>query len=201
MRKKVSILFIFLGVMFVFLGCEPIINMMAFHPDTRNVLSKDQLPNNVREVFIKTEDNLKIQSYFLPDKSSDKLLIYYHGNAGNISQRMSDLLEIRKSGINVLGAGYRGYGKSQGVPNEKGIYIDGKGTLNYAIRTLGFPLNKVIILGRSIGTTVAVNTSQHKKINKMILVTPLTSGKDHANSIGLGGFSFLAGDSFNCHKT
>ncbi|MDH3348266.1 MAG: alpha/beta hydrolase [Desulfobulbaceae bacterium] len=170
---------------------------MAFHPDVENILLTDQLPLNVQEIFIETEDNLKIQSYFIPNSSSDKVLIYFHGNAGNICHRLPDLLQLSSFGVNVLGVGYRGYGKSQGVPSEEGIYIDGMSSLKYVTNQLGFSLNNVIIMGRSIGSTVAINTAQHLNIKGLILVSPLTSGRDHAKVTGLGAVSFLAGNAFD----
>ncbi|MCP4682043.1 MAG: alpha/beta hydrolase [Desulfobacterales bacterium] len=196
MKKLVLILIAFVNILILH-GCEPVVNKMAFHPDNQNVLSIDQLPSNFQEIFIETEDQVKIQGYFIANKSSNKILIYFHGNAGNICHRLPDLMQISSFGINVLGVSYRGYGKSRGKPSEKGIYIDGKAALNYSTRKLGFSLNNVIILGRSIGTAVAIHISQNLNIGGLILVTPLTSGADEANAIGLGLISFLAGNSFN----
>lgn len=196
MKKLALILISFFSIVILH-GCKLLVNKMTFHPDNANVLSTDQLPSNVQEIFIETEDQVKIQSYFIPNKSSEKILIYFHGNAGNICHRLPDLMQISNFGINVLGISYRGYGKSQGKPSEKGIYIDGEATLNYAIQRLDFSINNITLLGRSIGTTVAINTSQNLNIGGLILVTPLTSGKDHAQAAGLGFISFLAGDSFN----
>ncbi|MDP2645751.1 MAG: alpha/beta hydrolase [Desulfobacterales bacterium] len=196
MNKLAPLLLGFLSIL-VLHGCKSIVNKMAFFPDKKNVLSKDQLPADVQELFIETEDRIKIQSYFIPNSASDKIIIYFHGNAGNICGRLSDLMQINKLGVNVLGVGYRGYGKSQGKPSEAGIYLDGKAALTYATKRLGFPVGNVTIFGRSIGTAVAINTSQYLNINGLILVTPLTSGKDQAKSMGLGFISFLAGNSFN----
>ncbi len=178
-------------------GCKPVINAIAFHPDTKNVIPVDKLPQNVQEVFINTTDNIKIQSYFIPNKTSEKLIIYFHGNAGNIGHRLYDLKQLNSFSYNVLGVGYRGYGKSQGKPSEAGIYIDGKSALKYATDSLGFKLNNIYVFGRSIGTTVAINTSQNITLKGLILVSPLTSGKAQARTTGLRPFASLAGNSFN----
>jgi hypothetical protein len=170
---------------------------MAFHPDKLTSISRDKLPQGVQEIFIVTTDKIKIQSYFIPDSSSKKIVIFFPGNAGNISHRILDLLQIREFGVNVLGVGYRGYGKSEGKPSEKGIYLDGESALAYAIDTLGFNANDIYIFGRSIGTTVAIHTAQEKDIAGLILVTPLTSGKEQAKAMGLNSIAFLAGASFN----
>ncbi len=175
----------------------PVVNKMAFYPDTKNVIPAYKLPENVQEIFIETTDHIKIQSYFIPDETSDMILIYFHGNAGNIGHRLQDLMQLGSFGINILGVGYRGYGKSQGKPSENGIYIDGKSALSYATQELGFTVENIFIFGRSIGTTVAINTSQHIHIKGLILVTPLTSGEDQVKATGLGPVSSLAGKAFD----
>ena len=196
MKTIKSILSILVSLFFLY-GCRGIVNQMAFHPDTSNVIPGNRLPSNVKELFIETEDSLKIHSYFIPSKSSGKILVYFHGNAGNIGHRLPDLLKINESGFNVLGVSYRGYGKSEGKPDEVGIYMDGRAALEYVRDELGFPIKNIYILGRSIGTTVAINTSQDLKLGGLVLVSPLSSGKDQARASGLRPVSFLAGDAFN----
>ncbi len=195
--KFLSLLFVLLFSLFLFTSCDAIINLMAFHPDTQDVLSAERIPSNVEEIFLETEDNLKIQSYYLRYKTSDRLLIYFHGNAGNIGQRVYDLMRIRSFGINVLGLSYRGYGKSDGKPSETGLYIDGKTAIEYSIQKLGFPINNIYIMGRSIGSTVAVHSAQNLNYAGLILVSPLTSGKAQAKTTNLSSVAFLAGDAFN----
>lgn len=178
-------------------SCTGLVNTFAFHPDTENFYPDEKMPLNTNQVFITTADGIKLESYFLSNPLSDRVLIYFHGNAGNISHRIPDLARIRQFGINVLGVGYRGYGRSEGNASENGIYIDGKSALRYAIDTLGFPQDKIFIMGRSIGSTVAMNTSGAEPIAGMILVSPLTTAKDQAKAGGLWIISPLAGDAFN----
>ena len=178
-------------------SCESIRNGLAFHPDTTNTIPSNKLPAQVQEFFIPSTEDIQLQSYFIPYEKSDKLVVYFHGNAGNISHRLTDLLQLNSFGINVLGISYRGYGTSTGNPTEEGVYEDGLATLNHAISKLGFEESKIYILGRSIGTTVAINTAQSRSISGLILVTPLTSGADQAKAMGLNSVSSIAGKSFN----
>ena len=178
-------------------GCKPVINEFAFHPDTENVISASKLPDEIQEITISTADKVSITSLYLPSTKSDKLLIYFHGNAGNIYHRIPSLLQLHQFGINVIGVSYRGYGKSEGEPSEEGVYLDGKAVFRYAVEQLAFPKENIIILGRSIGTTVAINTAQNKQIGGVILITPLTNGKEQAEAAGLGAISLLAGSSFD----
>jgi len=179
------------------LGCEPLINKLAFHPDNVNVIPTNELPQGIEEMVVVTEDDVRIKNLYLPAPDSKKILIYFHGNAGNIYHRIPSLLRLHKLGLNVIGVSYRGYGKSEGDPSEDGLYKDGEAIFRYAHEKLGFAEKNIIIFGRSIGTTVAINTAQRKNISALVLVTPLTSGKAHANASGLSAVSSLAGSSFD----
>jgi fermentation-respiration switch protein FrsA (DUF1100 family) len=179
------------------LGCKPIVNMLVFYPDNVNVIPTDKLPYGIQEITITTEDNIKITSLYLPSAESNKVLIYFHGNAGNIYHRIPSLLQIHDLGVNVIGVSYRGYGKSEGDASEDGIYLDGEAIYQYVTGHMGFSKENIILFGRSIGTTVAINIAQSKNVRGIILVTPLTSAKDHAKASGLGVMASLAGDSFD----
>jgi fermentation-respiration switch protein FrsA (DUF1100 family) len=184
-------------LVFAISGCKPIINHFAFYPDTTNVIATEKLPENVQEITITTEDQVNITSLYLPSEGSEKLLIYFHGNAGNIYHRLSDLQQLQSFGVNIIGVSYRGYGKSDGSPSEAGIYLDGKAVYQHAVERLGFSAGNIIILGRSIGSTAAVDLAQGKKLHGVILVTPLSNGKEQATASGLGMISAFAGESFD----
>lgn len=192
MKKNYFILFI----CFILTGCSNLVNKVSFFPDTLNVVDKTLLPKEIQAIKIPTIDGLKIEGYFLKMPTSNYLLIYFHGNAGNIGQRLKSLTLINQIGINVLAVGYRGYGLSEGKPSEKGIYIDGQSALNYA-HQLGFKNNQIILFGRSLGTTVAIHNAQNLNLAGLILISPLTSGNEMAEQMGIGWLSFLTGNPFN----
>ena len=178
-------------------GCNQLVNKFAFHPDSENILQAHELPRGVEELVLVSDEGLESTSLFLPSADSEKLLIYFHGNAGNLYHRIPSLMQIHSIGVNVIGVGYRGYGKSEGSPSEEGIYRDGEAIFEYATSELGFREENIFILGRSIGTTVAIETAQYKTMGGLILVTPLTSGRAQAKQSGLGSISGLAGDVFD----
>lgn len=181
----------------VLVGCKPLINQFAFHPDTTNVLSPEQLPLGIQELVVTNKDGLELRSLFLPSAQSEKLVIYFHGNAGNIYSRIPNLMTFNQAGLNVLGVGYRGYGRSEGSPSEEGLYQDGATLFQYAKEELGYAEENIFILGRSIGSTVAIETAQDKNIAGLILSTPLTSAKDIVKSSGFGWISSLAGNALD----
>lgn len=179
------------------MGCRWFVNLYAFHPDRHDVPAADDLPGGVKEVFLPTSDGETLQCYWVEGKNAKQTLIYFHGNAGNISHRIPDLLMLAEVGPNVLGVGYRGYGKSSGKPSEKGIYMDGRAALDHVKRAHGFSPDQVILMGRSIGSTVAVDLARNEVYAGLILVTPMTTGKAMGKYHGFGLLSALAGDAFN----
>jgi len=181
----------------IFLGCDSLVNRLSFFPDTTFLIPVDELPPSVREVFIRAPDGIRLQCYHIPRSGSERILIYFHGNAGNVGHRLPDLLRLSSYGIHILALSYRGYGKSEGKPSEKGIYLDGKTAVAYAAEDLGFLREQIVLMGRSIGASVAVDAAQHMDLAGLILVTPLTTGKDYARSHGFGPISALAGKSFD----
>lgn len=180
------------------LCCKPLINRLAFVPSREDI--NTPLPSGFEEKFIITEDNIKIHTIYIPNKTSKRIIIYFHGNAGNIYHRFETLQMLSKLNINILGISYRGYGKSEGKPSEEGIYKDGKSAINYVLKDLGFKQNEIFLLGRSIGSAPATNTAENYPVGGLILVTPIYSGKYMARHTGLGFLAPLAGDAFDNSK-
>ena len=183
--------------MFSLLRCTPLVNWYSFFPDRAYTIHPDDLPENVHHLFIKSSGRVTIEVFHLPCSASKRILIYFHGNGGNIAQRLPDLIRLHKNGIAVFGVGYRGYGRSSGRPSEKGIYRDGEAALQYVRDSLGYREEDIFLLGRSIGSTVAINTARKRSLAGIILITPLSSGNDHARAHGLGWLTFLSGNCFD----
>ena len=175
---------------------------MAFFPDKTIYFSEKNLPGYIHLVNINALDNIIIQGLYFSrnDKTEgSKLIIYFHGNSGNIYQRIDEAVRLYAMGYEVLLVSYRGYAGSQGSPSEKGIYIDGKSALSYGTDDLGYSISNIIIYGRSIGTSVAVDVSQKMNLSKLVLITPLSSGNDYAQSKGLGFMNPLIGPCFDSY--
>jgi fermentation-respiration switch protein FrsA (DUF1100 family) len=179
------------------MNCRFLVNRFAFFPDQKDLIPPAQLPAGVEEVFIQSSDGERLQCYWLPDSTSKRVLIYFHGNAGNIGHRLPDLQTLQAMGLNVLGLGYRGYGGSSGRPSEAGIYADGRAALDHVIHRQGFSEKDIILLGRSIGSTVAVETAKDRPLAAVILVSPMTSGRAVGRAAGFGPMAALAGNAFD----
>ncbi len=179
-------------------SCDFIVNRYAFYPDKNFTIQSSRLPLSAKEITIPTADGLKIQGIlFSNENKTGKLIIYFHGNAGNLYHRIDESVMLLKTGCDILLVGYRGYGKSDGSPSENGVYIDGESALNYATGTLGYKLNMISLYGRSLGSTIAVHTAQNRDLSSVILITPISSGDDMSEFFAGKILSSFSGNTFN----
>lgn len=189
-----------IGVMAVLpSGCTSLVNRFAFYPARGEYLYDHSLPAGVRHVRYATSDGETIEGYVVAATTRpDRLVLYFHGNAGNIAQRVPELREMaQRTGAAVFGCGYRGYGTSTGAPSEAGIYRDGEAALRHARETLGFAPAQIVVLGRSLGSTVATHlAAQGGNLAGVLLVTPLSTGRDFGRA-HMGPVSVMAGRSFD----
>ncbi len=197
--KITFILLIISSGILYFIFSSALINLYIFHPDKQGEIAKSSFPKFVQELRLNTNDGEQLQVFHFSQerRKSRSLIIYFHGNAGNAYHRFDPAQKLFEMGTDVLLVSYRGYGNSSGKPTEKGIYIDGKAVIDYAIEVLGYAEQEIILFGRSLGTSVVVELAQDRKFGGIILVAPFTSGKAMAKVVGLGAFSFAIGDSFN----
>ena len=179
-------------------GCTSVVNKFAFYPDRNYTIPAERLPENTRHEFISTADGEKIELFIVTPRQPLAALLYFHGNGGNIAQRLPELQKLSAiTGATVIGVGYRGYGASTGHANERGLYRDGETALRYTQTTLDFSDDRIFLLGRSLGSAIAVSVGAQHKIGGIILVTPLLSGRELAKAHGMSALSFVAGGSFD----
>jgi len=129
---------------------------------------------------ISTEDGVKIHGWFAQADSAIGTLVISHGNAGNISHRIDFIRRVQRTGFNVLMFDYRGYGKSEGSPNEAGVYSDGRAAFDHALGLPGVDPRKIILWGTSLGGAVAVDVALHRPAAGLILESTFSSAKDVA---------------------
>lgn len=135
------------------------------------------------EFFIKTEDNITIQAWYKPAKDSKPTILYFHGNASHMGNRAGIYSAFAGRGFGVLSISYRGYGKSEGSPNEKGLYTDAQAAILFLTKENEISLNNIILYGESLGTGVAVQMAQEHNVKAVILQAPYTSVSGRAAEI------------------
>lgn len=135
------------------------------------------------DVFLDTEDGVRLHGWYIPRHGSKQALLFFHGNAGNISHRGASVEIFHRLGLNVFIFDYRGYGKSEGKPDEKGLYKDARAAWRYLSKERGFGQEEIILFGRSLGGAVAAELATEIQPGGLILESTFSSAKDVANAV------------------
>jgi len=131
------------------------------------------------DVFFKTSDGVKLNGWYVPAKGSDVTLLWFHGNAGNISHRLENLsLLHHKVGINIFIFDYREYGRSEGEISKAGTFLDADAAYEYLRSLPDIDPGKIVLFGRSLGTALAVEVASQKPCLGLILESAFTSTDD-----------------------
>jgi len=144
---------------------------LLYHPNV-NARSSYELDHKVDEILIPSDNDLIAWHY--KNKENFKTLVFFHGNAGDLSNRIYKLNELSKLKLNYLIFAYRGFNGSKGKPSEKGLYEDAENIL-YWLKSNKIFENNIIIYGESLGTAIAVHIAQNKNFSGIILEAPFTS--------------------------
>lgn len=153
---------------------------LLFYPGKLSRSFPFKLNDNGEEVWIKTKDGESINGLFFHG-ASDQVILYFHGNAGDLSGWQFVGEDFTNEGLNILIIDYRGYGKSSGSISENGFYEDGRAACEFLIREKEFLAENIIVYGRSIGTGVAVDVASKSRIAGLVLEAPYTSIPTLAN--------------------
>jgi len=135
------------------------------------------------EVGLRTRDGLTLHGWYIPAKGSDKVLLFFHGNAGNIAHRGDSVAIFHGLGLNVFIFDYRGYGRSEGAPSEDGLYLDARAAWTYLTQDRGFAGGDIILFGRSLGGAVATRLATEVQPAGLILESTFSSARDMADEV------------------
>jgi len=163
----------------VIMSCYAIIVLGLFVFQDYFIFFPRKLYDNSYEVlkYKAHEINLDVEGItlhgWLLNKDKKKLIIYYGGNAEEVSANISDMINIE--GYSVLLMNYRGYGLSEGKPSEKTLFDDALYIYDRITGEFSIQPENVILFGRSLGSGVAVYVASKRKVSKLILITPYDS--------------------------
>ncbi|MFK7961476.1 MAG: alpha/beta hydrolase [Phycisphaerales bacterium] len=178
-------------------GCgSHLVNFVAFHPERADPSRGPVQRSGVEELRLTAADGTSLQAFFIANPASDRATLMLHGNAGNAYGRIDDAMILAQQGTNVLLLSYRGYGTSDGRPTEAGVYQDARAALD-ELAARGFAAEQTFIYGRSIGSAVAIDAARGRILAGLILITPLSSGRDVARHQRLGWLLWAVGHPFD----
>jgi fermentation-respiration switch protein FrsA (DUF1100 family) len=168
----------------LFLCACPLEHRFIFHPDK----SIHQTPGDVGlifdDVYFSTTDGIRLNGWHIPYPRAQKTLLWFHGNAGNISHRVQNIKLLHdKLRINTFIFDYRGYGRSEGKISESGTYLDGLAAVELLRQRYHVAPRQLAIFGRSLGAAVAAETATRFEILALILESPFVSVPEMAAAV------------------
>ncbi|MGC9972982.1 MAG: alpha/beta hydrolase [Bryobacteraceae bacterium] len=131
------------------------------------------------DVWLRASDGVRLHAWWIESPGARIATLFLHGNAGNITHRVAHIREITAAGSSVLVLDYRGYGKSEGRPTERGLYADAEAGYEY-LRSLGKP---IVAHGESLGSAVAVDLAAKRPCAGVVLEAPFPSARAVAASV------------------
>jgi len=153
-----------------------------FFPEAEVAQSPRSVGLAFRGVHFTTADGVKLQGWYMPHAHARYTLLHLHGNAGNIGDRLNQYRRWHDMGLAVFAFDYRGYGGSEGKPDEQGLYADAEAAWLLLTGPLTVPAGKIIIAGRSLGSAVAAHLARDKPAAGLVLEVPFTSIADMATA-------------------
>lgn len=156
-----------------------------FYPEKIHEASPLDFDLSFEEVYLETPDHVRLHGWYFPGDAPHPVMLFCHGNAGNISHRLDNVRRLVDHDLPVFLFDYRGYGKSTGTPSEKGIYRDGLAAYDYLLHERGLPPEKIVLFGRSLGAAVAAEIALRRPARSLILESAFTSTRDMARTIPL----------------
>jgi fermentation-respiration switch protein FrsA (DUF1100 family) len=131
-------------------------------------------------VRLTAADGVRLHGWYLSAPRARRVVLFCHGNAGNVSHRLDSLRIFHELGLAVLIFDYRGYGESEGRPSEAGTYADAQAAWRWLREERGYRPDEIVLFGRSMGAAVAAELATRVEPAAVILESAFTSVPDLA---------------------
>lgn len=137
----------------------------------------------VEDVSLQAVDGTRLHAWFAHGENASVTILYFHGNAGNLSHRVHWIRALTRLPADVLALDYRGYGKSDGSPTETGIYQDADAAYRYLVETRRVDPKSLIIYGKSLGGGPACDLAVRSPCGALVVQSSFTSIPDMARRL------------------
>jgi len=168
---------IFAGFLFIFQS------RLVYYPERLLLADPGSIGLYFENISFETSDSIELSGWFIPGDNARGVILFCHGNAGNISHRLESIQIFHQLGLDVFIFDYRGYGQSEGKPTEHGTYEDAEAAWQYLVEERQMSPSQVIIFGRSLGGAVASWLAQSHTPGALILESTFTSLPDIAATL------------------
>jgi fermentation-respiration switch protein FrsA (DUF1100 family) len=151
---------------------------MLYFPDKEIHETPKNIGLQYEEIAFEAEDGVSIAGWYIPAEKGRGVILFCHGNAGNISHRLESIKIFHSLNLSVLIFDYRGYGKSEGRPTEKGTYRDAEAAWDYLVNVKKKSPGEIILFGRSLGGAVAAELALRRNPAGLIIESSFKSVPD-----------------------
>jgi fermentation-respiration switch protein FrsA (DUF1100 family) len=157
---------------------------VIYYPDK----SVERTPGDVGllfdDIYFTSSDGVQLHGWFVPHPKAKTTLLWFHGNAGNISHRLDNIRLLHdRVRRNIFIFDYRGYGRSEGSASEEGTYRDGEGAVQHLLSRKDVDSKRIVFFGRSLGAAVAAELATRSGCLALILESPFTSVGEMARAV------------------
>lgn len=154
-----------------------------YFPDRGIYETPDRAGLSYEAVSFEAADGVKLSGWFVPAERSRGVVLFCHGNAGNITHRLASILIFHRLGLSTFIFDYRGYGASEGKPSEKGTYLDAEAAWRYLTEKRNLPPTGIVLFGRSLGGAIAARLAQDHRPKALIVESTFISVPDIAANL------------------
>jgi len=186
--KTAAVLFLcLLGLLIMLRAFE---HSQVYHPTRESEYAVTDVHPRGEDFFLTASDGVRLHAWFLPGEEGsprrDFVFLFCHGNGGNLTSRPNYYRAILSTGASLLAFDYRGYGRSDGAPDEQGTYLDAFAAWQWLVDR-GTPPGRIIVWGESLGGGIASKVAHDREAGALVLQSTFTSVPD----IGAELFPFL----------
>jgi fermentation-respiration switch protein FrsA (DUF1100 family) len=165
----------------LFLGLRWYEQQSMYYPTRDIVRTPSDAGLPFESVVLETPDGETLHGWWVPSGGPDApVVLFFHGNGGNVSHRLEKLAVFRDIGADTLIIDYRGYGRSSGTPSEQGIYRDARAAYQWLTTTRRVDPDRIVVYGESLGSAVAVHLAAEAPMGGVVVESGFTSVTDIA---------------------
>jgi hypothetical protein len=163
-------------------GCE--MKGMIFFPEPLISITPKDAGLVFEDVYFTAADGVRLNGWYVPASGAPVTLLWFHGNAGNLSDRVDQLRLLHDRLLaDIFMIDYREYGRSEGEVTEQGTYLDAEGALAYLHGRPELRDRAIVYYGQSLGAGVAVELARHAPPAGLILEAPFLSVREMAKTV------------------
>ena len=153
---------------------------LLYYPERQLVATPNQFGLSYEPVSFEADDGIRLSGWYLEANAARGVLLFFHGNAGNISHRIVSLQLFNRLGFSTFIIDYRGYGESKGKPSEAGTYLDAEAAWRYLVEQRNIDPSEIVIFGRSLGAAIASYVASKHSPRALIVESAFASVADLA---------------------